>query len=84
MFQRGELQQIGRSFVVGGLLVTAITLLAVVADEVASGGNDAIRATCILFLWVGGVTIVLGMILRIVGSTRPGARPKPVHSRRPR
>ena len=66
---------------VGGLLVTAITLLVIMADEVASGGSDAIRATCVLFLWVGGVTIAFGMILRIVGSTRPGAVPKPVRPR---
>ncbi|HEY6628172.1 MAG TPA: hypothetical protein VI193_04240 [Acidimicrobiia bacterium] len=84
MFQRGELQQIGKRFVVGGLLVTAITLLVIVADEVSSGGNAAIRATCVLFLWVGGVTITLGMILRIVGSGHAGARPKPVPPRRAR
>jgi hypothetical protein len=84
MFQRGELQQIGRRFVIGGLLVTAITLLIIVADEVASGGNQATRATCVLFLWAGVVTITLGMILRIVGSGRHGARPKPAPPRRAR
>jgi hypothetical protein len=79
MFQRGELQQIGRKFVVGGLLVTALTLLIIVFDEVANGGNDAIRATCVLFLWAGGFAIVLGAVLRIVGMgwSTPMPRPRP-------
>lgn len=81
MFQRGELQQIGRKFVVGGLLVIAFTLLVIVADEVlGGGGSDAVRATCVLFLWAGGVAIALGIVLRIFGmgwsAPMPRTRPR--------
>jgi hypothetical protein len=81
MFQRSELQQIGRRVLAGGLIVAALTLSVVIIDQVVTGGTPAIRATCVLFLWTGGAAIAIGMILRIVGAgprlSRPMPRPRP-------
>lgn len=81
MFQRNELQQIGRRVLISGLIVAAVTLSVITFDQVITGGTPAIRATCVLFLWTGGATIVIGMILRIIGAgsrrSRPLPRPRP-------
>jgi len=81
MFQRSELQQIGRRVLAGGLIVAAITLLVVIVDQVVTGGTSAIRATCVLFLWTGGSAIAIGMILRLMSGgprlSRPMPRPRP-------
>ncbi|MDP9494422.1 MAG: hypothetical protein M3P87_04195 [Actinomycetota bacterium] len=86
MFQRSELQQLGSRVLAGGLVVAAVTLSVVVADQVLTGGTLSIRATCVLFLWTSGAAILIGMILRIIGS-RPrlaGPMPRPRPRRRSR
>lgn len=81
MFHRSELQQLGSRVLAGGLIVAAVTLSAIIADQVLTGGTASIRATCVLFLWSGGAAILIGMILRIVGArprfSRPMPRPRP-------
>jgi hypothetical protein len=77
MFQRNELQQIGRRVLAGGLSLAAFTLLVIIIDQLVTGGTAAIRATCVLFLWTGGSAIAIGMILRIVGGGARRSRPKP-------
>lgn len=84
MFQRNELQHIGRRVLACGLIVAAVTLLVIIIDQLATGGTPAIRATCVLFLGTGGSAIAIGVILHIAGGGPRLARPKPQIRPQPR
>jgi uncharacterized membrane protein YidH (DUF202 family) len=89
---RQHLRRVGNGFLVGGLGIVALSLAVMVYDEMATRGTDAVVATCVLFLWVGGIGAGIGLLLRIVARARrsqlspfsPGWRPPPVTRSRPR
>jgi hypothetical protein len=73
-----HLRKVGTEFIVGGLVVAAVSLAVLVYDESANRGTDVVVATCVLFLWIGGIAICGGLVLRAVvraKTTRPQRSP---------
>lgn len=81
------MRKVGNEFLVGGLVLVAVSLIVIHLDELANGGQDSVVATCILFLWAGAIAVGLGLVLRSIGRVRrrsalspfsPRWRPPPV------
>jgi len=56
---------LGNEFLVGGLVIAVISLAVIVYDEAVYGGTDAVVATCVLFLWLGGLVALAGFGFRV-------------------
>jgi hypothetical protein len=56
---------LGNEFLVGGLVIAAISLAVIVYDQAVYGGTDAVVATCVLFLWLGGLVALAGFGFRV-------------------
>lgn len=88
-----HLRKLGSEFLVGGLVIAAIALAVIVFDETVNGGTDAIVATSIIFLALGGLLVGIGLVFRVVARARsrsqrspfsPEWRPPPVKRARSR
>jgi hypothetical protein len=87
------LRKVGNEFLVGGLVLAAVSLAVIVYDQAVYRGTEVVVATCVLFLGLGGLLVVIGLVLRAVAHARsrsqrspfsPEWRPPPVTRTRSR
>jgi len=88
-----HLRKVGNEFLVGGLVMGVVSLAIIVYDKAVYRGTDVVFATCILFLGLGGLLAVIGLVLRVVARAQsrsqrspfsPEWRPPPVTRTRSR
>ena len=88
-----HLRRVGNEFLIGGLLVMGLAVAVILYDETVNRGTEIVIATCMLFLWVGGIAAGIGLLLRALARSRrrsqrspfsPGWRPPPVTRARSR
>jgi hypothetical protein len=88
-----HLRKVGNEFLIGGLVMGAVSLAIIVYDRAVYGGTDVVFATCVLFLGLGGLLAVIGLVIRAVARARsrsqrspfsPDWRPPPVTRTRSR
>jgi hypothetical protein len=68
--QSRHLRKLGNEFLVGGLVIAAISLAVIVYDQAVYGGTDAVVATCVLFLWLGGLVALAGFGFRVAARAK--------------